>query len=208
MKQFFQALIFSVALFASGCVSLLPASAPPKPRYHISSIEIAPSDSVLVNWSLAIDDPRATRAYDTTKIAVSTAPGKIEYFAGAEWADRAPRLFQIALTQSFEDSGQILAVGDRHAVPIADLVLQSDIRKLELNVHNGERSASISIFVRLTNGRGKVFAAKRFDASASASSDSADHVLAAFDEAFDVVIKEMSAWTFDEGEKAAGAAGA
>ncbi len=204
MRYFTRAFIFSTALFASACVSLLPETTPAKPRYHISAIEVSVADSQPVSWALAIDDPRATRAYDSTKIAVSTAPGKVEYFANAEWADRAPRLFQIALTQSFEDTGQILSVGDRQAVPIADLVLQTDIRKLQLNVRNGERASSLSIFARLTNGRGKVFAAKRFDASAPASSDAADDVLAAFDSAFDTLIREMSAWTFDEGSRAAG----
>ena len=202
MKYAPRAFILSVALFTSACVSLLPETTPAKPRYHISTVELEPGSRAPVEWSLAIDDPRATRAYDSTKIAVSTAPGKVEYFANAEWADRAPRLFQIALTQSLEDTGQILSVGDRHAVPIADLVLQTDIRKLQLNVRNGERSADVSVFARLTNGRGKVFAAKRFDAHALTASDTADDVLNGFNSAFENLIKEMSVWTFDEGSKA------
>ena len=113
--------ITAAVFMSSGCVSLLPETAPPKPRYHISAIEAPKLEGPSVDWSLVVEDPRTTRIYDSVRIAVSTAPGKIEYFAGGEWADRAPRLFQTAIVQTFEDSGRILAVGDRAALPSATL---------------------------------------------------------------------------------------
>ena len=38
MKQIIRSMMFGVAFFASGCVSLLPETSPPKPRYHILAV--------------------------------------------------------------------------------------------------------------------------------------------------------------------------
>lgn len=186
----------------AGCVSLLPETAPPKPRYAINAVAADALVGGMHDWSLAIEDPRTTRVYDTVRIAVSTQPGKIEYFAGAEWADRAPRLLQSALVQSLEDSTRILTVGDRMAVPLSDFVLQSDIRRIQLNIRGGARTAVVSVYARLTDGRGKIYAARLFESAQQASSDDPDQVVAAFDAAFAEVIAGLANWTLDQGEAA------
>lgn len=199
MKMFARWMSLSFVMFISGCVSLLPESAPPAPRYHIAAVADASLRGAPVNWSLTIEDPRAARIYDTARIAVSAAPGKIEFLTGAEWTDRAPRLFQIALVQTFEDAGRILAVGDRTSIPVADIVLETDIRRMEMSLQNGSGSALISIFARLSDGRGRVYAARRFDASAPASGRDADSAVAAFNSAFSQIIPDIVAWTYEEG---------
>jgi len=200
MKRFAQG--FSAALFAAlaGCVSVLPEAAPAKPRLHISAADADALMGEPLSFSLVIDDPRATRVYDTTRIAVAASPGRIEYLAGAEWADRGPRLFQTALIQTFEDAGRILAVGDRSAVPVADLVLQTDIRRMELAVSGGGQAAVVSVYARLTNGKGDVYAAKKFEARAPAGSSGAGDVYEAFDAAFDEVIAGLVGWAYETGE--------
>jgi len=203
MKQIIRSMMFGVALFASGCVSLLPETSPAKPRYNISSVNAEDLAGAPVEWSLAVEDPRTTRVYDTTKIAVSTAPGKIEYFAGAEWADRAPRLFQTALVQSFEDSGRIIAVGDHSAIPVGDFILQTDIRSVQLNVRERQPAVSLSVYGRLTDGKGKIHAARLFEATQPASSDRAEDVIAAFDGAFDRSITDIVNWVLLEGDASA-----
>ncbi len=205
MKLIIRSMMFGAALFASGCVSLFPETSPAKPRYNISAVNAAVLAGAPVDWSLAVEDPRTTRVYDTTKIAVSTAPGKVEYFAGAEWADRAPRLFQTALVQSLEDSGRIIAVGDRSAIPVGDFVLQTDIRNIQLNVRDGQPAVSLSIYGRLTDGKGKIHAARLFEASQPAHSDRAADVIAAFDGAFDRAIADIVNWVFSEGDASAAA---
>ena len=199
MKTLARWTVLSLAFFASGCVSLLPETAPPKPRYHIEAGDAAGLQGAPLSWSLVVDDPRSARVYDTVRIAVSTAPGKIEYFAGAEWADRGPRLFQTALLQTFENAGRIMAVGDRSAVPVADIVLQTDIRKMEMDVRGGAPRATVSIYARLNDGKGQIYAVRRFDAAVPASSQRADDVVAAFDGAFGSIIADLVAWTYDEG---------
>lgn len=199
MKEFARWTTLSFVLFLSGCVSLLPESTPPAPRYHIAAVSDASLQGPPLDWSLIIEDPRAARVYDTTRIAVSSAPGKIEFLTGAEWTDRAPRLFQMALVQTFEDAGRILAVGDRTAIPIGDIILETDIRRLEMSLQNGDRGARISVFARLGDGKGRVYAARRFDVSAPSPRQNADSAVAAFNSGFSQIIPEIVAWTYEEG---------
>ncbi len=198
MKMLLKSVALLSALALPACVSVLPEAAPPKPRFHIAAADGDALAGDALQFSLVVDEPRATRVYDAPRIAVSAAPGRIEYLAGAEWADRAPRLFQTAMIQTFEDAGRILAVGDRAAIPVADLVLQTDIRRLELDVE-GADAAVVSIYARLSNGKGAVYAARKFDARISAASTKPDDVYAAFDSAFDQVISGIVEWTFDTG---------
>lgn len=190
------------AVFAAGCVSVLPEAQPPKPRLHIMPADAGALTGAALDWSLVVDDPRATRVYDTVRIAVSPGPGKIEYLAGAEWADRAPRLFQTALIQTFEDAGRILSVGDRHAVPVADIILQTDIRRMEMDVSSGGRAAVVEIYARLSDGRGRVFAARKFESRANANAINPDAVYRAFDSAFDEVLAGLVDWTYTQGAAA------
>jgi len=201
MKMLLKSFALLSAVFATACVSILPEAAPAKPRFHIAAAEGGALAGEPLPFSLVVDDPRATRVYDSVRIAVSAAPGRIEYLPGAEWADRAPRLFQTAMVQTFEDAGRILAVGDRVAIPVADLVLQTDIRRLEVDVE-GADAAVVSVYARLSNGKGTVYAARKFDARVSAASTKPDAVYSAFDMAFDQVITEIVAWTFDAGADA------
>lgn len=199
MKDSFRGLAVVLALFAGGCVSILPEAAPPKPRFHIAPADAQDLAGDRLGFSLVVEEPRATRVYDSVRIAVASAPGRIEYLSGAEWADRAPRLFQTAVVQTFEDAGRILGVGDRTAMPVADIVLQIDIRRMELRVNNGARAADISVYARLSDGKGTVYAARKFDAATPAGSTEPDDVYRAFNASFDEVITSMVGWVYSEG---------
>lgn len=199
MKNTFRIMMIAAAFAATGCVSQLLETNPPKPRYLIGFVDAAAVGGSDVDWSLIVENPGASRAYDTTKIAVSPTPGRIEYFGGGEWASRAPVVVQMAMIRAFEDSGRILAVGNRADIGLSDYALQTDIRRLDLDVASGNRSARVDIYVRLTNGRSKVFAAKTFSAAAPAQSDSGDDVAAAFDTALKSVVADVVNWAFEAG---------
>ncbi|NOX95086.1 MAG: hypothetical protein GXP04_08305 [Alphaproteobacteria bacterium] len=208
MDHILRTLFLASAFYVSGCVSLLPETSPPKPRYNIEAVGLSAVEGFELgsplDWALVIENPNTTRAYDSVRIAVTPLPGKIEYFAGAEWADRAPQLFQTALVQTFEDSGRILSVGDRHAVPVGDITLQTDIRALHVNMQHGAKEAEVSIYARLLDGKGRIYAARRFDGAIAVKSDKGDDVAAAFNDAFKGVIAEITSWTFEEGDKVVG----
>ena len=90
-----------------------------------------------VDWQLVVGTPVASADLDSTRIALTRAPGVVEYFAKGAWADYAPILLQDKLIESFEASNAIVSVG-RDAVGLRpDFVLQSDLRDFQAE-YSGE----------------------------------------------------------------------
>jgi cholesterol transport system auxiliary component len=192
----------AAALLLAACVSVLPEATPPSARYQVTDITVA-SEHAPVAWSLGVDDPDATLAFDTAKIALSREPARIEYYSGGQWVDRAPRLFGAALVRSFENTGVIQGVGSRIVMPVSTYVLQTDIRKLGVDHQGAEMTASIVIFARLTNGRSAVYAAKLFSASEPVRADNAGAAATALNNGLSRVQGEIVEWTIAEADKAA-----
>lgn len=189
---------FAAVISAAGCVSVLPKAAPAAPRYLLSPVAYEDIAAEPVGWSLAVEDPLATRVYDTTKIALMRAPGRVEFYANGEWADRAPRLVQSALVRSFENSGRILGVGDRGSMIVSDFVLQTDIRALHADYSGGAPAAVVSLYVRLTNSRGKVVAGRLFEQRISANADAVPEIAASFDKAVGATLASVVDWSIGE----------
>jgi len=189
------------ALLLQACVSVLPKAAPPSARYQVTDVSVADLGASTVSWTLAVEDPEATLAFDTAKIAISREPARIEYYAGGQWVDRAPRLFGAALVRSFENTGVIRGVGNRVTLPVSTYALQTDIRKLTIDQASG-RSAEVAVFARLTNGRSKMYATRLFTATSPVSSDSADAAANALNAGLQSVQREIVAWTIAEADAA------
>ena len=191
-------LVVLVCAMLTACVNVLPAGSPPAARYGLSPVDSFPSTNAApVDWSLAIEDPTATRAYDTAKIALTRAPGQIEYFAEGEWVDRAPRLIRIALVRSFENSGRILGVGDAVALPGAKYMLKTDIRAFHVRYENGARRVEVGVFARITDHRGNVLAARLFSEDAVISRDAIPDVGRAFNAAANAAFVQIVDWSFE-----------
>lgn len=195
------AAVAALASLAPACVSVLPEAKPPAPRYMLTPVDFE-GDAPQVAFSLAVEDPSATRVYDTTKIAAMREPGRVEFFSGGEWADRGTRLIQSAIIRSYENSGRILAVGDRIALPAPDFVLNTDIRALHVDYASGAPVATFTLYARLIDKRGRVVAAKLFEAQEQAGANSVPRAARALDAAVGAVVTDLVAWTFDEGTKA------
>jgi cholesterol transport system auxiliary component len=194
------AMFVVASLLAAGCVSVLPKAAPAPARYLMAPAEFAGETGPKVEWSLAVEDPQSTSVYDTSKIALIREPGQVEYYASGEWADRGPRLVQAAIIRSFENSGGILSVGDRPSLPVSNFVLQTDIRMLHAAYNGGTPTATVVIFARLTNARGRVYAAHLFRQEVAAAGATERQIVAAFNEAMTAMLKEMVDWTFAEAD--------
>lgn len=189
------------ALLATGCISVLPDAKPAAARYQLSHVAIEAGDAPVVEWSLSIDDPTATRTHDTSMIVLIREDARVEYFSGAEWVDRAPRLFAAALVRSFENSGRIRGVASRGEQPHSKFILQTDVRDFHASYAGGERTALTSVHARLIDARGRTYAAKLFEARVPIDRDSAAATAIALNDGSRKVIGEIVAWTLDAGEK-------
>ncbi len=191
--------ILAAAIFLlQACVSVLPDAAPASARYQVTDVAFASDDRAPVSWSLGVEEPDATLAYNTAKIALSREPARIEYYTGGEWVDRAPRLFGSALVQSFENTGAIRGVGSRVTLPVSTFVLQTDIRKLTIMHQDGKMTADAVVFARLTNGRSAVYASKLFSTSLQLASDNAGAAATALNAGLERVQREIVEWTFEQ----------
>lgn len=191
-------ILASAALALSACVSVLPEATPASARYQVTDVTPVGADRAAVKWTLGVEEPEATLAFNTAKIALSREPARIEYYAGGEWVDRAPRLFGAALVRSFENTGAIRGVGSRVTLPVSTFVLQTDIRKLTVAHQDGSRTAEIAIFARLTNGRSAVHAARLFTASQSVGADNAGAAAAALNAGLENIQQDILDWTFEQ----------
>ena len=195
-------LFLALTLLLQACVSVLPEAAPPSARYEVSDVVDAASERSPVSWTLGVEAPDATLAFNSAKIALSREPARIEYYAGGEWVDRAPRLFSVALIRSFENTGLIRGVGGRTTLPVSTYVLQTDIRNLSIDHGGGGLMARAAVFARLTNGRSVIHASKLFTAEAPARADNAGAAANALNESLQRIQRDIVDWTFAEAERA------
>lgn len=194
-------ILAAATILLQACVSVLPEAAPASARYQVTDVAIG-GDHAPVSWSLSIEEPDATLAFNSAKIALSREPARIEYYAGGEWVDRAPRLFGVALVRSFENAGAIKGVGNRVTLPVSTYVLQTDIRKLAVTHQGGAMSADAVIFARLTNGRSVVYASKLFSASKPLSSDNAGAAATALNAGLQDIQRDLIEWAIAEADRA------
>ncbi len=195
-------LLAAVAFLLQACVSVLPEAAPPSARYQVTDVAVDSAAPGPVSWTLAIEEPDATLAFNTAKIAISREPARIEYYANGQWVDRAPRLFGAALLRSFENTGVIRGVGNRVSLPVSTFVLQTDIRKLTIAKADGADIAQVAVFARLTNGRSAIYASRLFSASEPLAQDNGGAAATALNLGLQKVQREIVEWTIAEAETA------
>jgi len=198
MRKF---ILAAATILLQSCVSVLPDAAPASARYQVTDVAVG-GDLAPVAWTLSVEEPDATLAFNSAKIALSREPARIEYYAGGEWVDRAPRLFGAALVRSFENTGALTGVGSRVTLPVSTYVLQTDIRKIAVTHQGGAMSADAVIFARLTNGRSVVYASKLFSSSQPLLSDNAGAAATALNAGLEDIQRQLIVWTIAEADRA------
>jgi len=189
-----------IAGLLAGCADILPGNTPklfiltPKNTYD--------ADLPKVPWQLLVEQPDAPLSLDTTRIALQNSPTTIDYFANAAWTDRAPIMVQRLLIESFENTGKITAVG-RDAVGLrADYVLKTDLRDFEADYTdpNAPPTVRVRLVVRLVKMPERQIVGEWGDTQrATASVNSTDAIIYAFDEALGAAMKRVVQWTLRSG---------
>ncbi|HWK43372.1 MAG TPA: ABC-type transport auxiliary lipoprotein family protein [Stellaceae bacterium] len=184
----------------AGCSDILPNNTPklfiltPKNTYD--------ADLPKASWQLLVEQPDAPLSLDTTRIALQNSPTTIDYFAGSAWTDRAPLMVQRLLIESFENTGKIAAVG-RDAVGLrADYVLKSDLRDFEADYTNPDAPPTVKVrlAVRLVKMPERQIVGEWSDIQrATASVNTTDAIIYAFDEALGAAMKRVVQWTLRTG---------
>jgi cholesterol transport system auxiliary component len=181
-----------LAVAVAGCAG------PPKKLYRVDPVSRFPAGLPHLPVQLLVAVPSAQSALDSERIALSRAPLSLDYFADSQWTDRAPVVVQTALLESFENSGDIVAI-DREAGELqADFALRTEIRHFEAQYYSANKPPRIRVRlnVRLIDiANRKIVGEKSVTQEVNAADNDIPHVVLAFDEALGRALKEIVVWT-------------
>ena len=142
-------------------------------------------------WQLLVYEPTATNALDTSRLMVRPKADQVSYYKGIAWSDRLPRLVQVRMIETFQNSGAVKAVSPSSG----QYALATELRAFNIDVTSGHAAAEIDMFAKLINAStGRVVATKGFSARVQAKSDSPGDAIAALNQAFTEVLQDTTAW--------------
>lgn len=190
------------ALALSACESVLPLRGPPPRLYRLTPKSSYP-DAQTVDWQLVVEPPSAQASIDTPRIGLMLSPLRFDYYAQANWVDRAPLMVQSLIIESFDNSRAIVAVGRESIGLRPDYVLKSELREFQAEARDNEHRVHVSIHAKLVQmPERQIVSSAEFEHFLFAKPDELEQVISAFDEALGKVLKQIVIWTLEEGEKA------
>ena len=146
---------------------------------------------------LLVTVPNAPAGLDTARIALSRSAVSLDYFADAEWTDRAPLLVQSAMIEGFERSGAVPAVGRGSAGLRADFILETDIRDFSAVYDSPTGPPLVSVVVHMELIKipeHKIVGQRSITRRQRAAANAVPDVVRAFDAALGGVVEEVVRW--------------
>jgi cholesterol transport system auxiliary component len=198
------AAIAAAALTLAGCsISGLAGSEPPPDLYVLSPKSTFSQDIPAVSWQLVVDEPSTAKGIDTDRIAIAPSPLEVKYFGGSRWADRAPRMVQQLLIQSFENTKKIVSVGRQSLGLRSDFVLKTELREFQAEKTNdGGTIVRVRLNLKLLRPSiGQIVASESFESVKPAASENIPDIVQSFDDAVGAVLKRAVTWTLKSGEE-------
>ncbi len=115
-------------------------------------------------------------------------------FAEFVWADSIPKLLQARLIESFENYDIAHAPLRTTDIGQADFQLLIDVRHFQIAV-DSQPAAQIGLSARIVDKNGKVIASRLFEQNQKFDKVEPQAAVAAFNDAFGRMAKDMIAWT-------------
>lgn len=193
----------ALALGLMGCSLPSLGSGPPPDLYVLSPKSTFPDDLPLVTWQLVVEEPSTAKGIDTDRIAIAPSALEVKYFGGSRWADRAPRMVQQLLIQSFENTKKIVSVGRQSIGLRSDFVLKTELREFQAEkAEDGSTVVRVRVNLKLVRpSLGQIVASESFESVKPAASEAVPAIVQAFDEAVGAVLKRAVGWTLKAGEE-------
>ncbi len=191
-----------LALNACGSVLEVAAGAPPR-LFRLSSKSTYPDTMPSVDWQLVVDTPSAPASINTNRIGLMESPLRFNYFAKANWVDRAPVMVQNLIIESFDNSKGIVGVGPGSIGLRPNFVLQPELREFQAHRKGDQHEVLVVINARLIQmPERKIVAVMQFSRAINAPVEVLDPVIDAFDHALGKAMKRLVIWTLEQGEEA------
>lgn len=197
------AAVLAAPMGLAACGGIIP-QAPPSNLYTLSPKTTFPPELPRANWQLVVEEPFAAGGLDTHRIAILTNPYEIKYYAEVRWAERAPRMVQTLLVESFENTGKIVAVGRQSIGLRSDFNLKSELREFQAELKEGSTAPEVRVALNaklIGQPRQQIVASANFERRVRAKDAAILSVVAAFDEALGQVLRETVQWTLQTGSR-------
>ncbi len=191
--------VLPLALGLVGCEGILPKLGGPAPNlYTLTPKNTFAKGLPRVNWQLVVGEPVASGGLNIDRIALRATPTELKYFAGARWTERAPRMIQTLLVESFENSGAIVAVGRKAIGLRSDYNLNTDLREFQAEYFDADGIPTIRVRLNaklIKQPLRAIVASKTFEATKKAEGKDMRQVILAFDKALGKVLRHTVEWT-------------
>lgn len=199
------ALVGMGGLALAGCESIIPGGGPSPRLYRLTPKSTFPDDMPSVDWQLLVETPYASASLNTVRIGLMPEGTRFDYYALANWTDRAPLMLQGLIIESFENSGRIVAVG-REAVGLRpDFVLKIDLREFQAEAFKNpnEHEPRVAFSVKLVEMPDRlIVASTTIERKGLASPEILSEIIQAWDDALGSALKELVTWTLAAGQAA------
>ena len=171
--------------------------------YVLSPKSTFAEDIPAVDWQLVVEEPSTAKGIDTDRIAIAPSSLEVKYLSGSRWADRAPRMVQQLLIQSFENSKKIVSVGRQSMGLRSDFVLKTELREFQAEkTAEGGTVVRVRLNLKLVRpALGQIVASQSFESVKPANSENVPDIVQAFDDAVGAVLKRSVSWTIKAGEE-------
>ena len=144
---------------------------------------------------ILIATPMALDALNTNLIAVRPGPSTLSYYPDVQWADRLPNVFQAILSNAFENTGRVKAVGLPGQSLLINYQIVTEIRAFQAETA-GSDTAVVEVSVKILDDRtGRVRSSRIFRGEQPISGDSVGTAVNGLDKANKAVVDEIVRWT-------------
>ena len=188
-----------LVLILSGCEGLGPTlGGPPANLYTLTPKNTFSKELVSVSWQLVVNEPIASGGLNVDRIALRHSPTELKYFARARWSERAPRVVQTLMVESFENSGAIVAVGRKAIGLRSDYSLITELREFQAEYFepDGVPIVRVRLNAKLVKQpRRAIIASHTFQSMIKSQGKEMRHVISAFDQALGKVLRHTVEWT-------------
>lgn len=193
-------LVVGGALVVAGCsaADLLPQATDRPDLYILTPKSSFDPALPRVNGQLAVDLPIASAGIDSGRIALMHTPMKLDYYARANWIDRAPAMVQNLIIESFENSDRIVGVGRVSVNLRSDFVLVTELREFQVEYFRDGLAVHVRLNAKLVKFPERAIVGNiTSEHVIPAETDSMAVIIPAFDEALGKTLREIVSWTLN-----------
>lgn len=189
------AILAAAAALAAGCFGGLKEPVPQPLVYRIDAPKLQAGTPLAAD--LKIDVGQAGPGLDSSGIATRWPGQRLDYVAGARWAEVLPQLLETALVQSLQDSGRLRSVQGDFGRFRATHTLVIEVRRFEADYTGGGLPvAQVELSATIGKTDRRVLASFTVSASESAAENRQTALVAALDAAFARAASELADRTF------------